>query len=107
MNLSRLLLSVASGLIALPRLAAAQPSTAEPEPAVVAAPAPERNWGIGLHLGGMGIHPKGDESEDAVTNLGGGGVQVRYRLARRWDLELDLSGYGEDRHENNGDGLHR
>ena len=107
MNLSRLLLSVATGLLVLPRLAAAQPSATEPQPAVVAAPAPERNWGIGLHLGGMGIHPKDDDREEAVTNLGGGGLQVRYALARRWDLELDLSGYGEDRHENDGDGLHR
>lgn len=91
-------------LAALPRIAAAQPSAAEP---VVAAPAPERNWGIGLHLGGMGVHPENDDSEEAHTALGGGGVQVRYRLAPRWELELDLSGYGEDRRENDGDGLHR
>lgn len=94
-------------IAALPRPAAAQPSAAEP--AVVTAPAPERNWGIGLHLGGLGVHPKQDDREEAHTALGGGGVQVRYRLAPRWELELDLSGYGEDRSENDGDrdGLHR
>ncbi len=92
-------------IAALPRLAAAQPSAAEP--VVIAAPAPERNWGIGLHLGGMGVHPEDDDREEAHTELGGGGVQVRYRLAPRWELELDLSGYGENRRENDGDGLRR
>lgn len=98
-------LAAALTLAALPRVAAAQPSAAEP--AAVAAPAPERNWGIGLHLGGMGVHPEHDDSEEAHTALGGGGVQVRYRLAPRWELELDLSGYEENRRENDGDGLRR
>ena len=99
-------LAAALALVALPHVAAAQPS-AEPAPAVVAAPAPERNWGIGLHLGGMGVHPKDDDREEAVTEMGGGGVQLRYRLAPRWELELDLSGYGEERHHDDGDGLRR
>lgn len=104
MNLRAGLAAVLS-LVALPRLAAAQPSAAEP--VAVQAPAPERNWGIGLHLGGMGVHPKDDDSEEAHTGMGGGGVQLRYRLHRRWDLELDLSGYGEDRRDDDGDGLER
>jgi hypothetical protein len=91
--------------VALPRVAAAQPSATEP--VVVAAPAPERNWGIGLHLGGMGVHPEGDDREEAHTGLGGGGVQLRYRLAPRWELDLDVSGYAEDRRDDDGDGLRR
>jgi hypothetical protein len=94
-------------ILALPRLAAAQPSATQP--VVEAAPAAERNWGIGVHLGGLGLHPEDDDSEEATTGMGGGGVQVRYRLHRRWDLELDLSGFGEHHHgdEPDADGLRR
>lgn len=103
MDLRHAGVAAALALVALPRLAAAQPSTAEP--VVVAAPAPERNWGIGVHLGGLGVHP--EENEEAQTEMGGGGVQLRYRLAPRWELELDASGYGENRREDDGDGLRR
>lgn len=82
---------VAISLAALPTVALAQPSETPPEPTpvVVAAPEPERNWGIGVHLGGMGLHP--EEMPDEEVGLGGGGLQIRWRFARRWELDLDLS----------------
>jgi hypothetical protein len=79
------------------------PTYAQPPPAyaappvavpvvVVAAPAPRR-WGVGLHLGGMGVTSKreGDADEAPETEMGVVGLQLRFRLHRRWELELDLS----------------
>jgi hypothetical protein len=60
-------------------------------PAVVAAPAaaPLPRWGIGLHLASMGLAP--EDSPDDQTQFGGGGLQLRYRLAPRWQLELSVA----------------
>ncbi|HLU66643.1 MAG TPA: hypothetical protein VKZ63_10225, partial [Kofleriaceae bacterium] len=69
--------------------AAAQPSVAPAEPVVTARAEPERRLGVGLHLGGMGLSP--DEDRARKTELGGGGLHVRYRIHRRWDLQLELS----------------
>jgi hypothetical protein len=45
--------------------------------------------GVGLH--GMGLAIANREDPDAdPTQLGGGGLQVRYRLTRRWELELGI-----------------
>jgi hypothetical protein len=60
---------------------------------IVARPEPPR-WGIGLHLGGMGVESEAElDDGDAAqkTDLGVLGVQLRFRLHRRWELELDLS----------------
>jgi hypothetical protein len=50
-------------------------------------------WSIGVHLGGLGVvsarHPDEDETEMGLV-----GVQLRYRLHRRWELELDVSAMG-------------
>ena len=50
-------------------------------------------WGIGVHLGGLGIETENDDTGDAdrKTDLGLVGVQMRYRLHRRWELELGFS----------------
>lgn len=57
----------------------------------VAAPAASPWWdsrriGVGLHVGGMSVHPEGDEA--AATDFGGGGLHVSYRIAPRWRVEL-------------------
>lgn len=89
--------------------AIAQPAAAQPE---VAASAPaERNWGIGVHLGGLGLEPRnadGDELTEGSSDkieLGAAGIQLRYKLHRRWELELaathmagELGDTGAERH---------
>jgi hypothetical protein len=58
-----------------------------PAPVVVVAPAPRLpTWGIGLRATSLTLAPEGNP--DAETQYGGGGLQVRYRLAPRWQLEL-------------------
>lgn len=97
-----------ASLAAAPALAqpGAPPPTLTPAPAyivtpvpvapvpvvIVVAPEPPR-WGIGLHLGGMGVKSEADLDDDDAqkTDLGVIGVQLRFRLHRRWELELDLS----------------
>jgi hypothetical protein len=89
--------------------ALAQPAAAQPE--VAASAAPERNWGIGVHLGGLGLEPRnadGDELTEGTSDkidLGAAGLQLRYRLHRRWELELaathlagELGDTGAERH---------
>ncbi len=83
--------------------AAAQPPGApprhEPPPgppvAVVqeARPASWR-WSIGVHLGGLGVVSTRDPDAGDETEMGLVGVQLRYRLHRRWELELDVSAMG-------------
>ncbi|HTE53702.1 MAG TPA: hypothetical protein VK698_22765 [Kofleriaceae bacterium] len=95
-----------STLIGAPGPAAAQPGAPPPPPPAYAAPPPAvvpvvivaapprvRRWGIGLHLGGMGVESDADQgdAEAQKTDLGLVGVQLRFRLHRRWELELDLS----------------
>ncbi|MCB9561585.1 MAG: hypothetical protein H6709_09485 [Kofleriaceae bacterium] len=50
-------------------------------------------WGVSLRLGSLTLHP--DASPDATTDYGGGGVQVRYRLGARWELEVTSDGYSQ------------
>jgi hypothetical protein len=71
-------------------------------PAVVVvrrAPPSFPRWGIGLHLGGMGVtseRDRDDGSDADETDLGLVGLQLRFRLHRRWELELDVSAMGGD-----------
>ncbi|HUQ02502.1 MAG TPA: outer membrane beta-barrel protein [Kofleriaceae bacterium] len=60
-----------------------------PAPVVVVAPAPQLpKWGIGLRMTSLTLAP--ESNPDAETQYGGGGLQLRYRLAPRWQLELAL-----------------
>jgi hypothetical protein len=70
----------------------AAPGAMPPPGTVVYRPAPEfLRWGIGVHLGGMGVAPEGDDTGERQTDLGLVGLQLRFRLHRRWELELDFS----------------
>jgi hypothetical protein len=91
--------------------ASAQPSASPPgaaPPPVYAAPPPPMTahvpivvraeprflrWGVGVHLGGMGVSPEqdGEVDEASKVDLGLVGAQLRFRLHRRWELELDLT----------------
>ncbi len=43
-------------------------------------------WGIGLRMTSLSLAP--EEMPEAKTEYGGGGLQLRYRIAPRWQLEL-------------------
>jgi hypothetical protein len=58
------------------------------------APPAFARWGIGAHMGGLGVVSARDADGDDGTEMGLAGVQLRYRLHRRWELELDLSAMG-------------
>jgi hypothetical protein len=77
-------------LLLLPASAAAEPD-----------PGPGR-WGIGFHLSGLGL--ASEAAPDESFELGGAGIQVRYRLAPRWEFELAVS---RVRGERERDGLER
>jgi hypothetical protein len=53
-----------------------------------------RRLGVGLHVASLAIANREDPDADP-TQLGGGGLQVRYRLTPRWELELGLSALRE------------
>ncbi|HVK76319.1 MAG TPA: outer membrane beta-barrel protein [Kofleriaceae bacterium] len=57
-------------------------------PVVVAVPPELPTWGVGLRVGGLTLAPERDP--DAKTEYAVGGLQVRYRLRPRWQLELSL-----------------
>jgi hypothetical protein len=60
-----------------------------PAPVVVVAAPPELpKWGLGLRMTSMTLAP--ESNPDAETQYGGGGVQLRYRVAPHWQLELAL-----------------
>lgn len=60
-----------------------------PAPVVmVEAPPSLPRWGIGLRMTSLTLAP--ENNPDAETEYSGGGLQVRYRLAPRWQLELAL-----------------
>lgn len=63
-----------------------------PAPAVVVSPAVElsHRLGVGLQISSLAIANHDDPNADP-TELGGGGLQVRYRLTPRWELELGVS----------------
>jgi hypothetical protein len=65
-----------------------------PGPVVVVAPAPQLpKWGIGLRVTSLTLAP--ESNPDAETEYGGGGLQLRYRLAPRWQLELAVDHVNE------------
>lgn len=84
-----------SVVFSLALCAAAAPAEADPWNGA-------QKWGIGFHLTGMGLGPaeQADVDDEAQPiDLGGAGLQVRYRLNRRWELEIELdhvSGQLED-----------
>ena len=76
---------------------AVDPSYAHPPPAVVVAsphqvsPLAQR-WAIGLSVGGMGIHPEGDDHDGDESSFRIAELALRFRASRRIDLELSLGG---------------
>ncbi len=56
-------------------------------------------WGIGLRATSLALHPDGDP--DARSEYAGGGLQLRWRLSARWELE----GLVEGLREQLGDGV--
>lgn len=90
----------AAGLTAAAATAAAQggpPGTcacaAPIAPGVAAADLPR--WGVGLRMTSLTLAPEG--TPDAETEYGGAGLQVRYRVAPRWQLELSFDHLREHR----------
>jgi hypothetical protein len=92
-----------TALVPLVLLAAAGPASAQapgsaPAPTADPAPAPradgweghQTSWGIGLRTVGKSLAAKGDDDRDDAVDMGGGGLTVRYRLNRRWELDLAL-----------------
>ena len=62
----------------------------------VAAPTPPPapalpRWAIGLRLESTTLTPK-DGGSDAKTQWGGGGLELRYRIAPRWELAASADG---------------
>lgn len=68
-----------------------------------AAPARLPKWGVGLHVTSLALAP--EASPDDQTEYGGGGLQVRYRLAPRWQLELSID-HVQERLADGSDGMH-
>lgn len=54
--------------------------------------------GVGVHAASTSLSDNNDESADPVE-LGGGGLQIRYRLAPRWELELSVGGASSETSE--------
>jgi hypothetical protein len=86
----------------------AQPAAAQPE---VAASARTQRWALGVHLGGVGLEPRDEDGEELAEGdadaieMGAVGLQLRYKLHRRWELELaathmagELADTGAERH---------
>lgn len=66
---------------------------ATPPPSPLAPPAEvdlTDRLGVGLHLVGLALADGARPAADP-TQLGGGGLQVRYRASRRWELQLDAA----------------
>lgn len=88
--------SLSSSLAALTTLlAAAAPALAQSAQPEVAAPAArDQRWGIGVHLGGVGLEPRNQDGDELVEGeadtieMGAAGLQLRFKLHRRWELEL-------------------
>jgi hypothetical protein len=49
-----------------------------------------RRFGVGLHLASLAIASR-DNPDAEPTHLGGGGIQLRYQVTRRWELELGFA----------------
>lgn len=53
----------------------------------------EQHWGIGAHASGVGLSASDAEGDEARSfELGGGGIQLRYRLNWRWSFEAEIDG---------------
>src|SRR5512134_38845 len=99
-SMSHRILFAAVLLPALSSVAAAQPGACEDcyvygPPVVVAQPGPQVDvmadrLGVGLHAVSLAIANREDPDAEP-THLGGGGLQLRYRLTPRWELELGFS----------------
>lgn len=74
---------------------------AAPIAPAVAAPASLPRWGVGLRATSMGLAP--ESNPEAQTQYGGGGLQLRYRVRPRWQLELAVEHFTE-KLENGDDG---
>ena len=88
--------TLAATVLAAPSLAAAQEGppgacacAAPIAPTAVAAPARSLpTWGLGLHLTSLSLAAQ--DTPEQQTDYSGGGLQLRYRVAPRWQLELSL-----------------
>lgn len=73
-------------------------------PVVVVAPTQgwdgHQRWGIGLRLTSLALH-QGDDTENEVS-YAGGGLQLRYRLNARWELELSAEHVAEQSPDGDG-----
>lgn len=101
--------SLSSWLAVISLLAAAGPALAQPE--VAASAARDQRWALGVHLGGVGLEPRNEEGDELTEGtsdkieMGAAGLQLRYKLHRRWELELaathmagELGDTGAERH---------
>lgn len=103
------LATITAGLAVTASTAAAQEgppgacACALPAAPVVAVVVEERlpTWGIGLRATSLALAP--ESTPDAETQYGGGGLQLRYRLAPRWQLELSVD-HVRERLEDGGEG---
>lgn len=63
---------------------------------IVAAPASAEGWiagrlGLGLHAEGGSLSDSDNQAAEPL-DVGGGGLQARYRVSPRWELELSVGG---------------
>ena len=79
---------------ALPGPMAAVPAAQEPEPWE------QQRFGLGLRLGSLGL----SQGEGSEQTYGTAGIAARYRLTRRWELELALD-HGTEQREDGSAGL--
>ncbi|HTJ46965.1 MAG TPA: hypothetical protein VL463_32905 [Kofleriaceae bacterium] len=95
--MSRLASILASGLAFFTAAAAyAQPAMTPVTPVIVASPAPELpRWSIALRVSSFGIAPKDQDPNVEPDHYSGGGVELRYRLAPRWELGVLGQGGGQ------------
>ena len=54
----------------------------------------DHRWGIGLRMTSQGLSNESDAEDN--LHLGGGGLQVRWRFAPRWGVELTMEGLRAD-----------
>src|SRR5690349_15102376 len=75
---------------------------AVPAAPVVVEAAPELpRWGIGLRATSLSLAPESDQ--EAQTEYGGGGFQLRYRVRPKWQIELSTD-HVQERLEDGTDG---
>lgn len=73
---------------------------------VVVAPQPSQGWqgqrfGVGLRFSSISLSPENDP--DSETEFAGGGLQLRYRINARWELEGAIDG-GREQLEDGSEG---